>query len=68
MTVEPQIPLIEFLKQDLGISHDSIKVALNSCDYNPGPLPLILWQYGLISLEQLNDIFDWIETSSILTP
>lgn len=25
-------------------------------------LPMILWQYGLITLEQLDLIFDWLET------
>jgi hypothetical protein len=25
------------------------------------PLPMILWQYGLITLEQLAQIFDWLD-------
>lgn len=66
MTSQTQTPLIDFLRQDLGVSNASISVALKSCHYNPGPLPLILWQYGLISLEQLNDVFDWLETSSMV--
>jgi Protein of unknown function (DUF2949) len=24
-------------------------------------LPIILWQYGLVTLSQLNQIFDWLE-------
>ncbi|WP_155834800.1 DUF2949 domain-containing protein [Leptolyngbya sp. PCC 6406] len=24
-------------------------------------LPMVLWQYGLVSLAQLEDIFDWLE-------
>jgi len=26
---------------------------------------MILWQYGLITLEQLDRIFDWLEQSEI---
>lgn len=55
--------LIEFLTQDLGVSSASIKTALKSCQQQQGPLPVILWQYGLISLEQLNEVFRWSETS-----
>ncbi|WP_299407132.1 DUF2949 domain-containing protein [Acaryochloris sp. IP29b_bin.148] len=55
--------LIEFLTQDLGISTASIDIALKSCHQQQGPLPVILWQYGLITLEQLNEVFHWAETS-----
>lgn len=55
--------LIEFLKQDLGVPSESINIALKSCQQQQGPLPVILWQYGLINLEQLNAVFHWIETS-----
>jgi hypothetical protein len=27
------------------------------------PLPMILWQYGLVTLEQLDQIYDWLETT-----
>lgn len=63
MTSQRSQKLIEFLTQDLGVSTASIKIALKSCQQQQGPLPMILWQYGLITLEQLNDVFHWIETS-----
>jgi hypothetical protein len=54
---------IQFLTDELSISTSSIDFAVrhreNSCD----PLPMILWQYGFISLEQLDRIFDWLETA-----
>ncbi|MBE9032311.1 DUF2949 domain-containing protein [filamentous cyanobacterium LEGE 11480] len=54
---------IQFLTDELAVSMSSIDFAVrhreNSCD----PLPMILWQYGLISLEQLDRIFDWLETA-----
>ncbi len=53
---------IRFLKEELSISTDSIAVAERSLQQNPGPLPMILWQYGLITLDQLDQIYDWLET------
>jgi hypothetical protein len=55
--------LINFLQEDLAISTASISVALRHCEHDPGPLPMILWQYGLITLEQLDKIYDWLEST-----
>lgn len=54
--------LIRFLQEDLAISKDSIAIAQRHVENNPGPLPMILWQYGLVTLEQLDLIFEWLET------
>ncbi|MDB9525582.1 DUF2949 domain-containing protein [Oscillatoria sp. CS-180] len=55
--------LIRFLQNDLAVSQDSIKMALRHCEQDPGPLPMVLWQYGLITLEQLEKIYDWMEAA-----
>jgi hypothetical protein len=53
--------LLRFLQEDLALSTDSIAIAQRSIEQNPGPLPMILWQYGLITLEELDRIYDWLE-------
>ena len=53
---------LRFLREDLAISHDSIALAMRSGQEDQGPLPMILWQYGLVTLEQLDQIYDWLET------
>ncbi|KAB8331694.1 DUF2949 domain-containing protein [Scytonema tolypothrichoides VB-61278] len=53
---------ISFLQEDLAISTASIAIALRRREQDPGPLPMILWQYGLITIEQLEKIYDWLET------
>ncbi|HZG41125.1 MAG TPA: DUF2949 domain-containing protein [Nodosilinea sp.] len=63
MTVSVQPNLIRFLQDDLAISAASIQVALKHSEQDPGPLPMILWQYGLVSLEQLEQIYDWMEAA-----
>lgn len=59
-----QAPLIRFLQKDLEIPADSIAIALRQCKLTPDQLPMILWQYGLITIEQLEKIFDWLETET----
>lgn len=53
--------LIRFLQEDLSLSPSSIAIALRHSEQDPGPLPMILWQYGLVTLEQLDQIYDWLE-------
>lgn len=55
--------LIRFLQEELAISKDSIAIAQRHFEQDPGPLPMILWQYGLVTLEQLDRIFEWLETA-----
>jgi hypothetical protein len=52
--------LIDFLQEQLALPPLAIAMAIRLGEQNPGPLPMILWQYGLISLDQLNQIFDWL--------
>jgi hypothetical protein len=61
MTTSTYSQLIHFLQEDLSISAASLAVALRHREQDPGPLPMILWQYGLITLEQLEQIYDWLE-------
>ncbi|WP_353737261.1 MULTISPECIES: DUF2949 domain-containing protein [unclassified Moorena] len=53
--------LIRWLQEELEIPRASIALALRQGEPSPNFLPMILWQYGLISLDQLDQIFDWLE-------
>ena len=55
--------LIEFLQDELGLSSASISMALKQSEQDSGPLHMVLWRYGLITLEQLERIYDWMETA-----
>lgn len=56
--------LIHFLQAELNISVEAIAIA-RRVEQLPNLLPMVLWQYGLVSLEQLEQIFDWLDTASI---
>ena len=63
MATNTQNRLLGFLKEELLLPSDSIDLALRQCDQRSGPLPIILWHYGLITLDQLSSIYDWLETA-----
>lgn len=59
--------LIEFLKHDLAIPANAIDLGLRQQDQAfPLPdnlLPMVLWQYGLLTTEQLDQVFEWMESA-----
>ncbi len=57
---------LQFLRQDLAMCDDSLDFIRRHLDVNQGNLPMLLWQYGLITLPQLDSIFDWIEHTGCL--
>jgi hypothetical protein len=56
--------LLDYLRGELAISNSAIAVALRHSEQDASQLPMVLWQYGLVTLEQLNLIFDWLDGSS----
>jgi Protein of unknown function (DUF2949) len=57
----PESQLIEFLQQELSISAKEIDVVLRRQEPLTTHMPILLWQYGLITIQQLEKIFDWQE-------
>lgn len=55
--------LINFLQEELAVPASAIALALRHPESESNWLPIILWQYGLITLQQLNQVFEWLETA-----
>jgi hypothetical protein len=59
--------LIEFLEHDLAIPTSAINLGLRQQEQSlPLPdnlLPMVLWQYGLLTIDQLDQVFEWLETA-----
>ena len=51
---------IDFLQQELSLSTNSITIAQRYVEQNPNLIPMVLWQYGLVTLEELDLIYDWL--------
>ena len=55
------IALVEqFLRTELMMSSEAIEIALRQWEREQGPLPTILWRYGLVTTEQLHQVFLWL--------
>jgi hypothetical protein len=52
---------LRFLRQELSIPKADLELALRHSEHTTDTLPITLWQYGLVTLSQLNQIFDWLE-------
>lgn len=63
METTKMIELISFLQKDLAIPASDLQLALRHPEQTPSLLPMILWQYGLVTLNQLDQIFDWLQKS-----
>ena len=63
MTPSTYPKLVQFLPEELLLPDASMAIAQKHSEQNQGPMPTVLWQYGLVTLEQLNQIYDWLETA-----
>jgi Protein of unknown function (DUF2949) len=59
--MKPIVQLVGFLMEELDLSVEAISLALRHCEQSSNFLPITLWLYGLVTLEQLSQIFDWLE-------
>ncbi len=50
-----------FLQDTLNLSSQEVAVALRRRQHPSDSLPMILWQYGLISLGELQKVLDWLD-------
>lgn len=56
--------MIRFLREDLKIPASAVTLALRQVEETPSLLPMSLWQYGLVTLKQVDQIFNWLEDST----
>ncbi|NJM68051.1 MAG: DUF2949 domain-containing protein, partial [Acaryochloris sp. RU_4_1] len=60
MSSQFQQQFIHYLRNELAISEEAIDLALRRHDPCQGQLHIVLWQHGLIDLDQLCQVFDWL--------
>ena len=57
----PSQALVRLLRHQFGLSESALALGLKQAELEQAPLPAVLWRYGLLSLEQLAQVFDWQE-------
>ena len=55
----PAQALLLFLRNQLGLSESAIAMGIRQSEVEQAPLPVVLWRFGLISLEQFEQVLDW---------
>lgn len=58
----PSAALLRFLRQQLGLSDKALELGIRQAQLEQAPLAVVLWRYGLISLEQFNQLLDWLDS------
>ena len=53
-----------FLQEELTVSAAEIALVWEKQKQLNAPIPMLLWQYGLVSQSELERIYDWLETRS----
>ena len=63
---QPSAPaeLKQFLLRHIGLSLNALQLGLRQAELEQAPLPIVLWSFGLLNLEQLQTVFDWQDSQS----
>ena len=56
---DPPEDLQRFLQRKLGLSANALNLGIRQAELEQAPLPIVLWSFGLLNLEQLEQVFDW---------
>ncbi len=63
MTQTTFAQFLQYLQDELSVSKTAIAEALQQLDKDSHLLPIALWQYGLLTLRQLDQTYDWLATA-----
>ena len=50
-----------FLQEELTVSSAELALVMEKQKESNAPIPMLLWQYGLVSRSGLEQVFDWLE-------
>ena len=52
--------MIFFLLDDIGLDPSSIELGLKLSVRNNTPLPVLLWSYGMLTIEELDKLYSFL--------
>jgi hypothetical protein len=55
---------LSFLHEELVISQEALSLGLRHLNTDASQLPIVLWQYGLLNLQQLSQAWDWLDKTA----
>ena len=51
---------ISFLIDEIGLEESSIELGLKLSIKNNTPLPILLWSYGILTIEELDQLYTFL--------
>ena len=60
MNIHSQKEIIEFLYNEVGLEESSIELGLKLSIRNNTPLPILLWSYGMLTIEELDKLYSFL--------
>ena len=52
--------IISFLIDDIGLEESSIELGLRLSIKNNTPLPILLWSYGILTIDELDELYNFL--------
>ena len=52
--------MIIYLINDIGLNESSIELGLKLSIRNNTPLPILLWSYGILTIEELDKLYSFL--------
>ena len=52
--------MIIYLFNEVGLEESSIELALKLSKKNNSPLPILLWSYGMLTIEELDKLYSFL--------
>ena len=55
----PPQALLRYLRSQQGLSESALALGIRQAQLEQAPLAVVLWRFGLISLQQLEQVLQW---------
>ena len=52
--------MINYLLNDIGLGESSIELGIKLSIRNNTPLPILLWSYGMLTIEELDKLYSFL--------
>ena len=52
--------MINYLVNDIGLEESSIELGIKLSMRNNTPLPIMLWSYGMLTIEELDKLYSFL--------
>ena len=56
----PSKNLLIFLKEEFSLNDQAISLAIKHSNLESAPFPIVLWSFGLITVQQYQVLLDWV--------